>query len=297
MALGYEGLAKMMVGSTEDLFLCTGASIPKARARLESSSGYGGQIKNPVAEIGIGTPRNYDWEVFSGSVNFEVTRDLVLNQLKPWLFDRQKKARITLQSRKDNVQRLDNCYWNNITMTAASGSAVTGSIGFVALKRDLYVQGGGYIANKTGGNVLCNPGVLNVPLPLNPNSFPNMSPVPFWNSKVTIDGNDIEFVTWTLNFSQEVVKFFACEANVDPVEPKFMAVGPMTAQFTGDYMFVETTPTPWDIPDLLTTLTVAIAGAEIKLETLELTTDGDDVRDQNAPAVIAVDYSAYELVA
>jgi hypothetical protein len=180
-------------------------------------------------------------------------------------------------------------------MTAAGGAAVTGSIGFVALERSAFSQGSDYIGNKKGNGYLCDPGSLYIPEPLNIDA--NLSPVPFWNSVVWIDGDKVEFITWTLNFSQEVVKFFTCESNSDPVEPRFMAVGPMTAQFTGDYFFYSMTPTLWNIPDSVSTLTVNIAGEVINLEELELTTDSDDVRGQNDQAVIAVDYAAYKLVA
>jgi len=295
MGIGYEGWAKLKVDAVEDLFLCTGAANPKRRVRLESSSGYGGQIKLPVDEIGIGTPRNYDWESFDGSLGFDVTQDLVTNQIKPWIFARQKAAQTTMRTRKDNVQQFDNCYWNNISLTAGDGSLVTGSIGYVAIQRDSYVQGGDYVDDKTGDGYLCDPGVLNVPEPLGIDM--NESPIPFWNSSVEVDGDVLDFVTWTLDFSQEVVKFFSCEASSVPAEPRFIAVGPMTVTFTGDYFFAATTPTPWDIPDTLATLTVNIAGETIDLANLELSTDADDVRGQNDPTVIAVDYAAYELVA
>jgi hypothetical protein len=295
MALGYEGWAKLKVGTTEELVLCTGASVPRARQLLESSSGYGGQIKTPVNEMGLGLPHNYDWVVWDGSINFEVHQDLLTNQLKPWIFDRQKAAEVTLKTRESNAQSFLKCYWNNISLTADEGSAVTGSLGFVSLDRDSYTVGGDYIANKEGDELLCNPGSLNIPMPLQMDYA--RAPVPFWFSTVNIDGREVEFVTWTLDYSQEVVKFFKCEANAAVQAPAYIAVGPMTVTFTGSYLIYATTPSPWTFPDTLSTLTVTIADEEMKMEDLESRTTTDAVQAPQALTPIDVEYAAYTLVA
>ena len=78
MALGYEGYVKL-----DDIYvLGTGTSVPRARVRLDSTSGYGGKIKTPVEEIGIGSPHNYDWLLWDGSVSFEVTKEIWTSTLR-----------------------------------------------------------------------------------------------------------------------------------------------------------------------------------------------------------------------
>jgi hypothetical protein len=294
LAVGYEGYVTLQVDSTEDLALCTGASVPKTRVRLESSSGYGGQISSPVSEIGIGLPRNYDFDEYSGSINFELTEDFLINQMKEWLFDRQKKGIVTLSSRDGNEQLFNSSYWNNISISATENGVLEGSIGFVAELRDNYDIGGDYIGNKTGQGFLCDTPVgLNIPAPLNSDS--NLSPIPYWNSSIVLDGTTREFNSWSLDFNQEVVKFYGCEHNTTPQAPKFIAVGPMTATFAGDFMFVNTTT--WTFPNDISTLVVNMGGASISMADLESITTDDAVQGPESLTPVSVEYAIYQLVA
>jgi hypothetical protein len=295
MAMGYEGYVSLQVNTLHDVALGQGGGVPRARQRLESSSGYGGRINSPVSEIGIGLPRNYDWEVFDGSMDFDVHEEFITNQIKPWIFDRQEAAIANFQTRSGNVQTFNNCYWNNINLTASEGGAVGGSISFVAMQRDAYTRGGNYIDNKTGGNTLCAGGTNpDFPDQLNPNAG-NINPIPYWNTFVEINGSSIDMTTWTLDFSQEVVKFFGCFNNSTVQEPRYVAVGPMTVNFTGDYMFVSTAT--FSSPITLSTLYVTMGGEQIKLEDLELTTDTDNLQGQDAIVPVSLEYAAYTLVA
>jgi hypothetical protein len=291
VALGYEGWAKLNINGTEDLVLCTGASVPLSRIRLDSSSGYGGQIKTPVTEIGIGSPHTYDWSNFDGSVNFEVHESIITNQLKPWILDRQKAGIITTQSRYAANNMHAECFWNSISLNTSSQSLVEGSIGFVAVDTGTYVQGGGYTANKTGNGYLCNPGSLGIPDPLTANIA-----IPFWKTFVTIDTVNIPFLSWNLDYSQDIVKFFACENNANPVQPKFLAAGPMTVNFTGEYMMVQTPLTPaWTVPNYLTTLYITLGSLQMKTKRGELTSSKDDVVGGDSPVPISVEYALYEV--
>ncbi|MHC4213151.1 MAG: hypothetical protein ACYSWP_07260 [Planctomycetota bacterium] len=294
MALGYEGYVSLKVNTLEDVALGQGGGVPKARQRLESSSGYGGEISTPVADMGIGLPRNYDWTVYDGSMDFDVHEDFLTNQVKAWVFARQDAGEVYIQTRQGNVQDFDNCYWNNISLSASEGGALTGSISFVAMQRDSYTRGGDYINNKTGGNTLCAGGTPDFPDQLNPLNG-NINPIPFWNTFVEINGSLVEMTTWNLDFSQEVVKFFGCFNNATVQEPKYVAVGPMTVSFTGDYMFVDTAT--FASPDTLSTLYITMGGEQIKLEDLELTTDTDSLQGQDAIVPVSLEYAAYTLVA
>lgn len=290
MAMGYEGLARLSVdGTNEDMALATGGAVPRVRPRLESSSGYGGQIKTPVDEIGIGTPETYDWTVYDGSIDLELTEDFYDRQIETWIFDRQKGAVVNLKSRNGNVQTFNKCYWNNISIAASDGAAVTASLSFVAMQRDSYTIGGDYIGNKRGSDVFCDPPAYNV----------SLVPIPYWNTVVSIDGVSYEFVTWTVDLSQEVVKFFSCENNPNPVEPRFVAVGPMTAKFSGDYMFLGTAALD-PIPSYLTSLHVTLGKTGtpkiLKFEDLELETDTDALQSLDSLTPIALEYAAYTLV-
>ena len=296
MAMGYEGLALLNVNGTEDMALCTGASVPKSRVRLDSSAAYGGQIKTPVPEIAIGTPHTHDWTAYDGSMDVELTKDFYDNQLKPWIFDRQKAAIVTIQSRSGNVQRFTKCYWNSISISASDGGAVTASIGFVAMQRDTYTIGGDYLGNKVGDEGFCSLQSFGVPDPLNPGGSNNV-PIPYWNTQVKINSVVEEFITWTIDFSQEVVKFFGCEDNANPVEPKYVAVGPMAASFSGDYMFVDAAT--FALTETILSLDVLLdpynSPSEFKFEDLELETATDALQSPDSLVPIAVEYAAYTI--
>lgn len=294
MAVGYEGYVTLKVNAIEDVALGTGGAVPKARQRLESSSGYGGEIKTPVSEMGIGLPRNYDWVAWDGSMDMDLHEDFLTNQLKAWIFDRQKGAQAYIQTREGNVQRFDNCYWNNISLSAGEGGSLAASVSFVAMERDAYTRGGDYVANKTGVQGWCGATGVQFPDPLNVN-YGNIVPIPFWNTFVEIDGSLVEMTTWTLDFSQEVVKFFGCFNASGPQEPKYVGVGPMTVTFTGDYMFVDTAA--FASPETLSSLYVTMGGEQIKLEDLEQTTDSDSLQGQDAIVPVSLEYAAYTLVA
>lgn len=293
MALGYEGYVSIQVDSREDVVLGVGGGVPESRQRIESSSGYGGQIKTPVAEMAIGQPRNYDWTVWDGSVDFEVTEDILEHQIIPWIFDRQKGASISISTRSDNVQEFSSVYWNQISLTASESSPVSGSVGFVSVDRDTYTRGGDYIGNKQGAIGMCASPPPYLPESLNSNL--NAVPVPYWNSYVEINGTFIPMVSWTIELRQEVSKFFTCENNYSPVAPVRIGVGPMAITFRGDYMF--TSADGFVSPDDLTSLYLTIGSQQIKLEDLELQTDEDLLKPPTDMTLVSLEYDAYKLVA
>jgi len=306
MALGYEGVISVVIGANTYYALGTGTSVPRARSRLESSSGYGGTIKNPAIPpntMGIGEPHNYDWEIHDGSLNFEMSKDFLTNAIKPRLFDRQVAFEALFRSRKDNVQDYKTCYWNNINFSASEGAAVDGSMGFVALTREPYVWGDKYIDNKQGMGLLC-PLDVGMPPPLNPSGL-NKNPIPFWNTKVYVKpaggGSTLHnFTNWSLDFSQEIVKFFGCtrtSPGVDPgaQAPLYLAAGPMTVTFSGSLIIdFDVAPTGF-LGDNLDELKIYIDTETITLKRLESTTESDDVQTGDSFVPLTVEYAAYEI--
>lgn len=284
--------------------LGTGSAVPRTRIRLESSSGYGGKIKTPEDEIGIGLPFNYDWSQVDGSINFEMTEDVFKNELKPWVFDRQTVKEINLISRKKNIQQYTQCLFNSISISASDGAAVDGSVGFVALQQDDYAWGELYKDNRLGesndgteGNIICPP--LNFPEPLNISMKKNQVPIPYWNTIIKVTATSTErvknFTTWSLDFSQEVVKFFGCNDNSTPQEPLFMAVGPMTVIFSGSFMDDFKAVENGFLGDHLKQIEIDIANSKIKLLRLEATSESDDVQTADTPVPLTVEYAAYEI--
>jgi len=288
VALGYEGYIR--VGGV--FAMGTGSSVPRARARIDSSSGYGGEIKSPVSEMGIGAPRAYDWETHDGSVNFEVHKAFFDDPIKTWLFDRQTERTIYLLSRDGNVQQYDRAFWSSISISSAEGSAVDGSIGFVAIERTTYSYGvigeAGYTGNDVGQGVVC----AGFPTPLNGPAGANLNPVPFWDTMVSLGGVDYDFLSWSLDFSQDVVKLFASThgggGDPGPKEPEYLAVGPMTVTLSGTYIFQA--PAADVVNGIL-----SVSTSSLKLKSMELQSISDDVQSGDTLVPLSVEYAVYGL--
>jgi len=300
VALGYEGYVQ--IGLT--VALGTGTSVPRARSRIESSSGYGGKIVGSPAgvQMGVGAPRAYDWTIYDGSVDMELNRLIWVNELNPWVFDRQNPRDIIFATRKDGEQNFNQtAFWNSINISASEGSAVTASVSFVALNMTTYtfgVQGTeGYIENKDGFGMFCPPW-SNIPLPLNKadGGRKNINPIPYWNTKVKFPDTStpIDFTNWTLDFSQDVVKFFTCQdegSSTDPgaLEPAYLAVGPMTVTFNGSYMLKDR------LGDNIDELDIVLGDQTFKLKKLENTTVSDDLQTGDALVPLTVEYAVYNI--
>lgn len=300
MALGFEGY--IMVGGT--YALGTGTSVPRARARLDSSSGYGGRIKTPISEIGIGAPRTYDWEQHDGSVNFELTKELWASVLNPWVFDRQTQREVYFSSRDGNVQQYSNAFWNSISVSADENAVVNGSVGFVAIERTTYAYGvqgtQGYIGNKEGQGLLWGPQCATTlfPRPLNEavSGLRNIHPIPFWYTKVIVPPatSPMMFISWTLEFTQDVMKFFACMdtgslADPGPIEPEYLAAGPMAVKFSGTYMFDGV------MADTVTEVDLHLANQIFKLKEMQLQSVSDNVQTGGTLVPLDVEYAVYDI--
>jgi hypothetical protein len=282
MALGYEGYIQL----DGSYVLGTGTSVPRARARIDSTSGYGGNIQN--ADMGIGSPHNYDWLMWDGSVSFEVSQDLWSSTLKTWPFDRQTSKSLTFSSRKDNVQQFDDIFFNSISVSAAEGSAVDGSVGFTAIERTSYSFGSDYIGNKFGEGLLCPVGGF----PEQLNGSPNNNPVPFWNTQVYVDGTPGDFLDWSLDITQPVETFFGCTggggADPGPQEPIFLACGPLEVRLSGTLMKDILVDSP-------SSVVINVAGSSITLSVAERQSSDDDVQSGESFVVQNVEYEAFAI--
>jgi len=285
MSLGYEGHVK--IGST--YALGTGASVPRGLNRIESSAAYGGTIDG--SDRAIGLPRQYDWEIYDGSVSVEMTAGL-FTELKTWLGGRQDARNIFFAPRYDAAQEFDTAYFNSISISAGEGGAVNGSVGFVAIDRADYQYGDKYIDNKDGDGFLCSGGSFPSPLNAAPS---NTQPVPYWNTSLSFAGTSYEFLNWSLDISQDVVKFFSCEGNVNPVEPKYIAVGPMTIVLSGAYMADFGSSPLGFLGDTVASAVLNIGGVSLSMTKLEATTEGDDVQTGDAMVPLNVEYAVYHL--
>lgn len=290
MALGYEGYVKI----DGKYALGTGTSVPNPRNRIESQSAYGGKPSSPVAEIAIGYPRNYDWSLIDGSLSFELTLKLLKDVLKAWVFDRQAVKEIYFSSRGGNVQQYSECMWTGISISASEGSAMDGQLSFITIERDSYTYGDEYPDTVKGEEFFADSG-SGFPKPLNAKDtvLNNINPIPFWKSLLNADGTDMKFVDWSLSFSQNVTPFFTCEANVNPIEPKYLAVDVMNVVFSGSYMM--NAPLANDIALMKLTIDDATNGFVLKMKKLERNVSSDDVQNGDALVPISDEWNVYEL--
>lgn len=295
MGLGYEGWVK--VG--DKYALGTGLSVPRVSPFLESAAGYGGQIKTPVEEMGLGLPFNFDYDVFDGNVSVEADFDFYKDVLTGWLLDRQASKEVLFSTRNSNEQKHDAVWFSNITITSSMDAALDGSIQFVSLNRNTYTYGDfdpTKMGNVSGGTALCPD--VGFPKQLNPGSL-NKSPIPFWRTKVSLDSTDYRFTTWTMNFSQDVVKFFACEHNTSAQAPKYLAVGPMMVVFSGSYIYDDF------LPDSITGTSKLIVTVgdpsspgnfvKMNLKRCYFNTHQDDLQPPDGITSLDVEYTVYEI--
>jgi hypothetical protein len=296
MAFGYEGYVKV----DSKYALGTGTAVPRALNRIDSQGAFGGGINAPVAEIGIGAPRVYGWDVFDGSLNFEITKDF-FQLLKDWIYDRDGQKSIFFSPRKGGKTEFTDTFWNSISISADAGSAIGGSLGFVAIERADYDYGDagvqGYYENVAGVGLLC-PIASGMPSPLNPSGSANQNPVPYWNSSVQLGTDIFDFESWSLDFAQDVVKFPACMATVGPQGPAFVGVGPMSIILNGTWMWIDESSRPATFPtDTYADAIVTVAGLTIKFKTLEKQTISDDVQSPDSTTPVSMEYAIYELQA
>jgi hypothetical protein len=300
MAMGYEGLVR--VGT--QYVLGMGASVPRTRDRIESASGYGGKIYTPRAAMGIGAPFNYDWEVYDGSITFEMTRSVFDSEIYPWVLNRQSVKEFEFNTRLDNVQKLENCLFSSISISTSEAAAVSGDIGVTGLQREIYTWGDLYKDNRLGvsNGKVCPP--MDFPPGLNPTTAGyNRTPIPFWNTEVLVTETTSEkqknFIEWSVTFNQSINKFFGCNhtGGADPGSqpPLYMACGPMTVSFTGTYMDDFTGKDNGFLGDHLAQVVIKLGGAEIKMKRLESTIESDDIQAPEAMVPLGVDYAVYEL--
>lgn len=297
MGLGYEGYAKIQTAVGEntevDLVPCTGATLPDDNVRLDSSGGYGGKIKSPTSEIGIGSPHVYDYPNYNGNINFEVSAGFITNQIIPALLNRQNPCNISFSSRHGNITDGSQCFWNNINITGQSGAIISGTLGFVGLVRS-YTQGQSFFDlahpdNKVGQNFFIDHTGFNIADPIVPNIL-----IPFWKTKIIINGSLVELTQWSVDFSQEIVKFFACENHSTPQVPSYVAAGPLSVVFSGEYALVNQS-VPFTVPDWLDTLDIHIDSVSIDLKRCELNSTKDDLVAPDTFAPINFEYFCYEI--
>jgi hypothetical protein len=281
MAIGYEGYAKL----NNVLFLCTGASIPRTRNRLDSASGYAGQWAT-----GIGSPHDFDYDTFDGSISFDLTQDLFA-EIRSWLnpgSGRYTSRGIQVVPRKGSSSSFDECYWTSISLTASESSLVSGSVNFIGISGpDVYSPNDDYIGNRTGltsgSELLSGASIPSL------NKSGNLDPVPYWKTQVVggwATSGIVKPRTWTITFNQDVQRLYTCRANATSQATAYVGIGPITAELQVEFVLVGGSIT---VAKDISGVSIDIAGTSIGLGALQLTTSTDDVQTDVVPLNLTYD--------
>jgi hypothetical protein len=242
--LGYLGLAQ--IGGTT--FLFTGGGINKTRNRMDSSAAFGGQTATGGV-VGMGVPHQFDYPQYEGSLDFELDDgNTLLALFQTWITQRNQSRAVVIKPNNASENTFDG-YWTSLSFSGGVGSLVTGSVGLTALTATM-AAGETYPVPPAAGGIV------------NPVIF-TQKPMAFWRTKVRV-GVDLDVLTWSLNFNQDVVKVFTCQGQSTPQEPKYVAVGPLTGDFQCEVLQTAALPSDTATPILtLATRTFTFTNAEL----------------------------------
>ena len=287
MGLGYQGYATI----NERQFLVTSLSIPEQEVRLDSSAGWGGQLSS--TKTGIGAPHVYDFSTNDGSIGFELSIGFS-TLLKSLISGRSSPFALDVHPCSGSQVYVGEAWWNSISLTGSEGSAVTGDISFLAVERGIEVIGSEYITNRVGDRG-CE-AFTDIP-PLNPSAM-NVSPVPFW--KTSFSGTpltNVEVISWTASFTQDIQKMFKCGASgKNPVAPFMLGFGPMSVELQLE-LFIKSGKT-WSFSRLPGSIRIALGeGSSMTFSQLETQQHAQDIRGQSDISVVSVTYQVYSLAA
>jgi hypothetical protein len=320
MALGYEGWVTVKSDTpapTKTVYtLATATSGIYASNRLESQSGYGGwreatESGSNQDRVGFATPRTYDYPLFDGSFNFELNlplRDFIKENLLEY---RQTLWTARYSTRGGDgadgtILEFDHNYWTNINLAASDGTFVTGTTSWVGLnyteERD-ETASSTFCANQFNAPTNSNNFQWQDTNPLNPcSSDPsadppgNTNPIGFFDSAPEVEGVSMDdCLEWSMDFNQDVVKFFKCEntsSGKDPLSdanpPAFVACGPITYTFNFTEMVGLSAGTQ------LRDDTLTSGGAVgIVIDDLEIITRSDNISGLESLVPIVYSYYGY----
>jgi len=228
--LGYFGSAQ--IGGTT--FLFTGGGINLTRNRMDSSASFGGQTAT-AGSVGLGVPHQYDYQSYEGSLEFELDdAGTLLGMFQTWITQRNQARTIVIRPNGSSTNSFSG-YWNSMSFSGSTSSLVTGSVGFVALTATMSA-GETYPTPPAAGGIV-TPVVF------------TLKPLAYWQTKVNI-GGDLDCISWTLNFNQDVVKFFTCQGQSSAQAPKYVAVGPLNGDFQCEVLLTAGIPTDTASPVL-----------------------------------------------
>ncbi len=314
MSVGYEGFAifDTDISGNGTTFLCTSASVPNQRQRIDSSAGIKGDITTLATDATsqIGLPHYYDWSSNDGSFGFEATANIIQG-LKDWIFGRSASKRMGFSPAgyPQSWQLFPDCFWTSISFSATEGSAITGSFDFTCVAETVTRTYGNNYLNNRLGTIETNFGSLTPAIlqnevlgALNPSGEQKI-PIPYYKGTLSSEnllGPDLariaEPISWTITFTQEIQKQFACTASTDfytAKAPIGITIGPMNIEFQVELYLLNSSYT---IPQDPLTLTLTIDDIVFLLQQMELQQSNQEISGQGNVTNLSLSYSVYGLL-
>jgi len=298
MALGYEGLVS--INTTP--ILCTSFSAPQSRVKMESNSAYKGTMETEM-DPGLFYPRTYDYPLVDGSLSFELSEDS-LSLLIGFIEARGDSFAVASINRMGAAINMNECYWNSISFSISEGQIVVVNLDFIAKQMNTYTIGGSDSTNNYADNRL---GVSDeypsateiLGLPILPTTLAadlNINPYPWWKFTVYNGENITKYLTWSLSFSQDIVRHFLCKADTDVYAPSIFSIGPLSVNFKFDILPDYNISPFATVENPIAALEVRIDGVEaFTLEDLELQRTVDDIQSFDSLSVVSLSYDVYQI--
>jgi len=277
---GYESWVYLQ----NSIIPATAAETGVDRAKIESEGLLGGTIAG--SNMPLGQAHIYDWPIISASFTTEASAE-TLSVIKNMIFNRNTPISIVVHNGYQGTQKIDQAWWNNITIQASEDSIITASVSLTGLERTAFDTGDfpDYWRNADGTyGSFC------------------FSPIPFWNSKVV--GYDYA-KSWSLSISQDVIRFMGCMnyAGDTPRNPFIMGVGTLNGNFKFSTFDEYTGIDIWAMPEKFsgtpvinrTNLGLIINGSNFVSMTGEIVTVSDPMQNGANRSTIDYDYQIYSI--
>lgn len=285
--LGYEGYA-VVDGA---YFLCTSMSVPKNEVRIDSGGSWGGT--DATSRLGINVPRIYDYPTYEGSFDYEISSSMFV-VMRDWLFSRSTAKQIYLYPTRGSLQRYDECIFNTMSFSSSSGSSCTGSCSFIALNCDELLVGSDYINNKYGA--IQDGGLVDLVSPfLNPGCA-NKDPIPYWKGYIeslTLLPLNAELLSWTLNVTQQVEKYYSCKGiGLEPNPPDYIGLGPLTVVLDLEIIVTSSVVT---VPDEIDSVNLVMDEEIVLLKDLEIQSFEQGLKSNDDITSYTISYQIFDM--
>ena len=285
MALGYNSVANI----NGNLVLCRSGLLPYTKNKLDSGSGHGGQgFGTSVNSVIGGYPFTIDYPTYEGSIEIEL-RPIDIPLIKNALANRGNVlfSQLDISPKKGRIYRYSDIYWQGMTITNAEADFVIVSFDVIAFTKQTITSS---TSHGLEGSRDVNIDGLDDYITRNStiqSTNSNYNAIPSYSAVLTNDLN-LDLTSWSITFGQELNVEFTCEGNQNPVQPRFISVGPLMTEMEIEYHGLDN-----KLFDDIGITTASYSG--LNFSNLELLTGTEGIQGLDALNTITHTYFAYNL--